>query len=800
MPFPRSFSLLPTSGSELRLAVRFLRKQPIVTLTTVLALTVGIGMATAGFTLLDSVLYSKLPFPNGDRFVLLDAFTEPDARRTTLGAERFRSVADHAAAFEHLGAFQGAELNLSLSSGEILPVRGASITPDSVAVFPYAPVLGRIFDKRDGARGAAPVALVRESLWRRSFSADPGIVGTIATFSGVKRTIVGVMPDAFEFPTSGEVWIPLGDAPESSLTWASARTFGVLRPDREVSVANAQLTALTKQFEAEAPSAPRLRVVAMHFTDAVSRGLGVLASLLVGSLVLVLIVIAANIANLVLARTFSRSQELAVRTALGASRGRLIGQIFTEVLLLGAISGAIGLATSQAVLTSVRQNMTDMPFWVDFSASPRTMVFAVFATVLVACVGGILPAIKATRRDTAAALTSASRASSPGLGPVGGFMVAMQVALSIALLNGALLMARGVAGYMNPSFRVPPAEVLTARIGSETAAPSAIVEAAAAIPGVTAAGISTSLPGLSPSAEMTIVEPIAGEPAALARPAPVVAVGGGFFETFGARADAGRLFGPGDFVPDASPVAVVNEPFVRKFLGGANPLGRRVRTIPAGAGASPGAWHEIVGVVPDLGLSAGDENMAAGFYVPLESDQWFHLALRTSGDARRLASPLRSAIDRIDPDIQVRDVQPADDVGCEDRAFFAVMGAALAALGGISLLLSVIGTYAILSLSVTRRTREIGIRSALGASRRQVLQSIMGKTCLPPAIGAALGIALGEALVAVRGIFAFRLPDGSGPWGLPVLAALMIAAGLLSAWVPARRALAVAPADALRME
>jgi hypothetical protein len=275
-------------------------------------------------------------------------------------------------------------------------------------------VLGRIFNKGDGARGAAPVALLRESLWRRSFSADPGIVGTVATLSGVKRTIIGVMPDAFEFPTSGEVWVPLGDAPESSGMWASARTFGVLRPDQEVSVANTQLVALTTQFEAETPSAPRMRVVALYFTDALPRALEVLGAILVGGLVLVLVVIAANIANLVLARAHSRSRELAVRTALGASRGRLIGQIFTEVLLLGAIAGVIGLTASQAVLRWVRASTTDMPFWIDFNASPRTMLFVVFVTVLAACVGGILPAIKATRRDMAAALASAPRASASG--------------------------------------------------------------------------------------------------------------------------------------------------------------------------------------------------------------------------------------------------------------------------------------------------------------------------------------------------------------------------------------------------
>jgi hypothetical protein len=279
-----------------------------------------------------------------------------------------------------------------------------------------------------------------------------------------------------------------------------------------------------------------------------------------------------------------------------------------------------------------------------------------------------------------------------------------------------------------------------------------------------------------------------------------VAVHHGFLETLGARPEAGRLFGPADFGPNAPPVAVVNQPFVAKFFGGINPIGRRLRVIASDSRAPRGPWREIVGVVPDLGLSAGDESMAAGFYVPMERDDVFHIALRTSGDARRLTAAVRTALADLDPGIQVREILPLQDVGREDRAIFAGLGAALAALGGMALLLSVIGTYAVLSLSVTRRTREIGIRTALGASRRQVLQPIMGRTILPPALGALAGIALGEAIVGARAIFAFRLPDGSGPWGLPVLGAIMIGAALLSAWVPARRALAIAPAEALRAD
>jgi putative ABC transport system permease protein len=775
---------------------RFLR-EPVVTLTTILALAVGIGIATTGFTLLDSVLYSKLPFPNGDRFVLLEIFTEPGSRRAGLDPARFRFIAERASTLEHLGALRSTDVNLQLSSGEVVPVPGATVSPTSTSVTSDTPVLGRVLQVEDGFPNAPPVALIRESLWRRHFSASPRIIGTTAVMSGVARTIVGVMPDTFRFPGSGEVWLPFADG---ASTLSSARTFGVLRPGIDPAAADAEVAALSKQFEASDPGAPRLRILVLRFTDALSRGLELLSLALVACLVLVLVVIAANIANLVLARTVARSRELAVRAALGATRVRLVMDVFKEVLALGIIAAVMGLTASQALLAWLKETMTDMPFWVDFTASPRTMAFVACVTLLAAFVGGVMPALKATRRDTAQLLAETTRGATIGLGAAGNAMVAFQVALSIALLNAALVMARGVAGYMSPPVPVPPGEVLTARVWSETVPAAPIADAVAAMAGVRAAGASTSLPGLSPPAVMTEIQPLPGEPEITVRPAPVVGVRGAFFDAFDAKAEAGRLFVPGDFTDGAPPVAIVNQPFVSKFFGGTSPIGRRLRVVASDASAGPQPWREIVGVVPDLGLSAGDPSMAAGFYVPMDRDAVYHIVLRTSGDARRLASDLRLAISRVDPSIQIREIIPLNDVGREDRVVFAVIGAALAALGGMALLLSVIGTYAILSLSVTQRTREIGIRCALGASRGQVLRSIVGWTSLPPALGALAGLVLGNALVAARGIFAFRLPDSTGPWGLPILAAIMIAAGLLSAWIPARRALAVEPADALRAE
>jgi predicted permease len=789
-----SFLSRSIAAVELRLTARRLRTRPFVTAATLLTLSVGIGMATLGFTMLDAVLFSRLPFPNGERFVLVEAFTEPDGERARIEAARRDAIARHADAFEHVGAFRGADLNLLLPSGDVAPVRGAFITPASLAALPYAPVAGRLLHADDGVRGAAPAVVIRESLWKRHFSADPAIVGRRATISGVSRTIVGVMPDAFEFPSSGEVWLPL-QADDN------AHTFGVLREGREPAAATAQVAALSRQFEIDAPASRRLRVAVTPFVEAVSRGLEVLGSLIVSALVLVLVVIAANVSNLVLAGTLARSRELAVRTALGASRGRLIAQVFAEVFVVSAAAAAMGLAGSMAVLAWVRDTVTDMPFWVDFRASPRTMAFAAGASVLAALVAGIAPALKATRRDVAGALAASSRTSAAGFGRTATAMIAAQVALSIALLNGALVVARGVAGYMKPPLRIAASEVLTARVWAERAFDAErLLDAVSTVPGVVATGAASSLPGLSPATSMIVVQPADGSAAGPARPAPIVAVRGAFFAALGAGATAGRLFAPADFAPNAAPVAIVNEPFVRKFFGGATPIGARVRSIPEDASAPEEAWREIVGVVPDLGLSAGDANMAAGYYTPMPASGMHQLAVRTSGDARQLAGAVRLAIARVDPAIQIRDVEPLTDVGKEDRAVFAGISTGLGALGAMALVLSVMGTYAILSLAVTQRTREIGIRVALGATRLRVLRAIIGRVAVAPAIGAAAGILLGHTLVAARGIFAFRLPDSAGPWGLPALGVLMVAAGVAAAWVPARRALRVAPAEALRAE
>lgn len=809
------------SASELRLGLRWIAKQPVMAATAVLALAAGIGLAATGAAVLEATVLSELPFDGTERFVRLRAYAEPGGRQD-LDLDRYHRLTQRAGSFAEVGAIGTRRVNLRHPSGAVEPERAALVTASSFGAVPGVPVLGRTLTAADGAAGAPPVVLLRESLWRRRFAGDPGMVGTAIEISGVDRAVVGVMPDSYEFPAGGELWIPLDDrhlggsaagpepAPQPGL-----EVFAVLRAGVAREVAQAEVDALVAPAATGGAAEPEVRVRVVPYTEP-PEGWNLMITTLVGVLVLVLLVIAANVANLIAARTAARTSELAVRTALGASRGRLIGQLTVETALLGALAAALGLAGSSAALSWLDANLgAEMPFWIDFTPGGATAAAVVALALLATLVAGVLPALAATRRDPAGRLRAAT-AGGGGVGRLGTAMVVVEMALSVALLSGALVLARGFALSTGDRIELPRGEVLTARINEPTpGAPPprlAILRAMTALPGVTAAGAASHLPRVDPPVRRTELAPepgesagaAAGEPAA----APMAYADPGYFAALGAEALAGRLFRETDLAPGAPPVAVVNQPFVDRFLGGRNPLGRRLRLADPGGeegeAAGPEPWREIVGVVPDLGLSVADPSMAAGWYAPLDDrvaagrGGWY-LAVRTAGDPLALAGPLRRALADLDPEIDVHRLVPLERVGWEDRAFMTGFGTALSGLGAMALLLSLAGIYAMLSFAVTRRTREIGVRVALGATSAQVLRAVVGGTGLRLAAGAALGTVLALALIRAKGMLVTRLPGGE-PWILPAVLALFLAAGLLASWVPSRRALAIRPSDALRSE
>ncbi len=808
------------SASELRLGLRWIAKQPVMAATAVLALAAGIGLAATGAAVLEATVFSELPFDGAERFVRLRAYAEPGGR-VDLDLERYHRLVEDADSFELIGAVGARRVNLRHPSGAVEPERAALVTAGAFRAVPGVPVLGRTLTATDGAAGAPPVVLLRESLWRRRFAGDPGVVGAAVEVAGVDRTVVGVLPDGYEFPAGGELWIPLDDQylggsaadPEPGPR-PGLEVFAVLRAGVSREVAQAEIDALVEPAAGGGAAEPEVRVRVVPYTEP-PEGWNLMITTLVGVLVLVLLVIAANVANLISARTAARTSELAVRTALGASRARLIGQLTAETALLGALAAALGLAGSSAALSWLDANLgAEMPFWIDFTPGGATAATVVALALLATLVAGVLPALAATRRDPAGRLRAAT-AGGGGVGRLGTAMVVVEMALSVALLSGALVMARGFALSTGDGLELPRGEVLTARINEPTPGEPPprleILRAMAALPGVAAAGAASHLPRVDPPVRRAELAPEPGEGAdarAGEAAAPMAYADPGYFATLGAEALAGRLFRETDLAPGAPPVAVVNQPFIDRFLGGRNPLGRRLRLADPGGeegeAAGPEPWREIVGVVPDLGLSVADPSMAAGWYAPLDdrvaaSRGGWYLAVRTAGDPLALAGPLRRALADLDPELDVYRLVPLERVGWEDRAFMTGFGTALSGLGAMALLLSLAGIYAMLSYAVTRRTREIGVRVALGATGAQVLRSVVGGTGLRLAAGAALGAVLALALIRAKAMLVTRLPGGE-PWILPAVLGLLLAAGLAASWVPARRALAIRPSDALRSE
>ena len=779
---------------EVRLALRLIAKQPVLSLTVVVALATGIGLATIGFTLRDAVLNSRLPFANGDRFVRLVLHSEAEDN-VELDLETYHAIRDTSRSFAHLGAVGDGEYALEAEDGTVESIRVGLVTPRSFQFLPAVPLLGRVLTPDDGAPGAEPVVLMRESLWRRQFGGSASIVGRAIQLSGLKRTVVGVLPDTFKFPAAGEIWVPLDEATLAGRAVgsnASLTIFGILRHGLEAGGATAELSPYARPERQGIPgSATSVRALPFTGDDDTTN---LVMSGLVAVLVLVLLVAASNIAALVSARTWSRSSELAVRTALGAGRSRVVGQLFVEVAILSVVASVFGLVFAQIALNYLVGMIAGIPFWMTFDPTLRTMVFVVALSLLVSIVSGLAPALKVTSVNLNDAMRSHGRASAVGgFGSVGRVLV-VEVALSVALLNCALVTARALASYVDDIPELPKGQVLTARLSGEESKETRnrLLAAIRAFPGVVSAGAASHLPRLDPTAMPIAIDTLNGQPQVTGS-APTTEVSDGFLESIGGRPMSGRLFTINDFAAGAAPVAIVNQPFANRFFNGRSPVGARVRV-------STSAWREIVGVVPDLGVSAGDRGSAAGVYVPLADRAAFvHLAIRSAGNPNTTAGPLRRTVAAIDPKADLRSIQLLENVGREQRSFLSGLTSAMTALGVMTLLLSVVSIYALLSFMVTRRTREIGIRIALGARRSQVLTSVAGGAFALLAGGAALGTILGVTLAGFQSVMLIRMPAAGVGTPTIVIGALALAC-LGAAWLPTRRALGIRPSEALAAE
>lgn len=790
---------------DLRYAARALRRRPALTGAAVVTLALGIGATTGIFTLVNGLLFRS--FGYHDEAALVQIWSEhpergwTDVDVTLPDAWAWRGRTD---AFADVAAFT--YVGVTDQSGEV-PQRldGVWHTPNLLSVLGVSPALGRDFTQADGAEGAPEVVLLSHGYWTRTLGGDPAALGTDVVLNGRARTIVGVLPPEFRFMAlAADVFVPWqGDPVAAPLSEHGWQAVGRLAEGATAASAGEAVRAVSAAMADEHPDTHTgftASVVGLR-QEMLGDIAGRAAVVLLAAVGFVLLMACANVANLLLSRASERSGEMAVRTALGARRGRLVRQLMVEALLLAGVGGVAGAVLavfgSRAVIAGLPSTL---PAVFSFDLDGRVLAFTAGVVLLAALVFGLAPAFRTAR--LAADLRAGGRGG-PGRSRAAGGLVVVQTALAVVLLVGGVVMARGVVALRTQEMGWNADGVLTARLSPRTADyPTGdevedfhrrVLAAVGAIPGVEAVGATQSMP-LQGQNWVGSIRIVGRDPDSDEVPVRITRVTPGYFEALDLEVRAGRDVAEADRA-GAGRVALVNQTFVARYLGGAAALDR---SFVWDDDAAP---LRIVGVVEDHIERAVDRPVEPSIYVPMaQMPAWTRtLVLRASGDHAATASALRRAVAGVDPTVAVFDVATMRDRIADRMGGFDLLAQLMGAFALLSLVLGAVGIYGVTARAVARRTREIGVRLALGAEPAAVQRSIAGHAVRRVAVGVVLGVALAFPLVgALRAMAAGIDPYAPGSF-LPAVAALL-AVGALGAWLPARRASRIDPVRTLAAE
>lgn len=801
--------ILP-SWLDFRMAIRATQASPVVSVTAILALAVGIALATAAFTVVHSVLYSELRAPGGDQILGLRDYDRVGRYGLLITLEEHERRRRALTSYIDLAAYRVRTDDVTFERGHEIR-RVTSVTPNLFSVLGVDPIHGRAFDAKDGEPGAAPVVLIREAVARAHGLAPANAVGRQLLVRGERHDVVGVIPDTCQFPFATEIWIPVRDQASGGMD-AQFSVVARARPDLDLDAAAAELRVIASQIPPLRGEQRDQRVVPFAAIVADDDGAAV-GWAIVGGLVLLLLVAAANVANLLLARTAARQREVAIRAALGASRGRVVAAIAIEAAVLAGVAAALGLAGARAALVVFQNSVDDMPYWMRLDLDVPVFLFAVLVAALASIVAGVGPALKVTR----GALVDTLRTGHATLrfGRLSAAITMVEAALAVGLLSGAASFAQSLVGFNYQSYRLPEDRVAIAQLyfsppdeitrqtdrdvqQAQWKAFSArvqqerhdLAERVLALPGVRMVAYAWHFPGAD---RMNVRFEIQGHPVVAGVPTRHASVGDGFFALLGARITAGRDFTRDD-VDQNRPVAIVNEPFARKYFGDASPIGRRLR-ITLGGPEQP--WREIVGVVPDLGLNPGDPSRADGIYVPLGSMNVLRVAWLTDGNPLALAPAVHEAVRQLPLQPRVQWSHTLATNLAESASIFRGIGWGFIALGVVALVMTCTAIHAIVAFSLAQRRRELAVRLALGAGGRGVVRALLGRTARQLAAGAVLGALLALAINLLIDELPMDVPR-AGFWRPAGTMALIMIAGLTACAGPLRRALALRPLDWLR--
>jgi putative ABC transport system permease protein len=809
---------------DLRFALRTLLRSPGFTTTAVVTLALGIGVTSLMFSVVNAVLLRPLPYPGQDRLMLVFNVnkTEPDSNTISATALDFDDYRARARSFEAMAGHIGTGFTFSGNADPELVI-GQHVTPDFFRVLGVQPSLGRAFTAEEFSPGHENMIVLSQRLWKRRFGSDPSVVGTQVTVNGKPFTIAGVMPPGFDYPGRRyQLWAPLpsprtADLPPINRSSHYLKVVARLKPSVTPAQAHAEIDGIAGALAAQYPDSNRnigARVTPLQ--EYAVRDVRTPLYMLLGAVGLVVLIACANVTNLLLARATARQREVAIRQALGAGRWRLVRQFLAETAVLYAIGagGALGLA-SWGASALVALGPADIPRLTDTVLDGRVLLATLLLSLVTALVFGLAPAMQGAAADPAEALRAGGCTASSGRARQR-FRIALvvsEVALSVVLLLGAGLTLHSLLrltsvdpgfdadGQLTFSIVMGPRKYPTS--ASMTSFAQRLSELLAAMPGVEHAGLTTALPLSGQNIENAVdgwVPPQPGDvPIAGMR-----GVAGSYFPALGARLKAGRVFTTEDRA-DAQPVAIVNEAFARRYFGGQNPLTRRVRE-----GGSD-RWRAVVGVIADVKHSGPAEEARPEVSLPYSQlepgfmSTWsrgIYFVVRGRMPASALASfsaGARSQVAAIDPDMSLNEVQSmaalASDAVSEPRFRTILLGA----FAGLAITLASIGVFGVLSYFVTQRTREIGIRVALGASSRDILQMIVGRGLALAGVGLVLGLLAAIPLTRSMQTLLFEVKPLDVPTLALVVIGLALVAGLAS-YLPARRALSIEPMTALHLE
>jgi predicted permease len=819
---------------DLRFGIRLLRKNARFAFLVMVTLALAIGATTAVFSVVNAVLLRPLPFPGADRMAMV--WKNNPAQGYPIyyvSPPDFVDFRDHNKVFERMAAFVPKDLTLT-ERGDPEVLRGAYVSPDLFPLLEAKALAGRVLIDDDDTPGHDHVAVLGYGAWQRSFGSDRGVIGRSLTLDGDSYVVVGVMPPGFNFPpifdlqggfhsTPPDVWVPLDlKAPKwmgVSLANRGAlflEVLGKLRPGVSMAQSQSDLATINARLEQEYPETNKSwKVTVVPLQDQFSGTSRPALLILMGAVGFVLLIGCVNAANLLLARAVTRQREVAIRLALGASRGRLVRQLLTESVVLALGGGTLGLALAYgATRLLVVLTPPTIARIGESSLDASALVFTLLVAVLTGVIFGLAPALQASRPNLGETLKEGSQAAAGGFERLRlrNLLVVVEIAMAFVLLIGAGLMLKSFARLraVNPGF--DPHNLLTAWIqlsavrypdrAKRPAFFKQVLEQAQAIPGVESAAMIDAPPWSGSVASYTFN--IEGRPVVPSAERPLAephVVSPNFLQTARIPLLKGRSFTETDDARHPG-VILINETLARRFFPNEDPLGKRINLVDAPA---PPVWLTIVGVVGDVRYDALDAEAGLDIYTcylqpyPLLASSYMTLMLRSVSDPASLVPAVRRVVLSVDKDQPITGVKTMDKYLDASIARQRLVMVILGVFAGLALILAVLGIYGVISYAVGQRTREIGVRMALGAQPGDVLKLILGQGSRLALLGAAIGLAL--ALVFARLMSSLLYGVGSSdPATFGIVLAVLSAAAFAATYLPARAATRLAPTTALRHE